>query len=122
MEQKLAETDRIGIISLRNNLLEGGANPRTVGHVIELLTSRTLTIYFYAEQCRKKEAEVKNLTAQLAAANVITDAMVEAGVSAYLRIATTFDRDELTPRQRQIVYCGIWDALIAADAARTGAR
>jgi hypothetical protein len=62
MEQKLAETDRIGIIGLRNDLLSGGAFPPTVEHVIELLTSRTLTIYFFAEQCRKKEAEVATLT------------------------------------------------------------
>ena len=62
MEQKLAETDRIGIIGLRNDLLAGGAFPPTVEHVIDLLTSRTLTIYFYADQCRKKEAEVATLT------------------------------------------------------------
>jgi hypothetical protein len=62
MEQKLAETDRIGIIGLRNDLLAGGAFPPMVEHVIELLTSRTLTIYFFAEQCRKKETEVATLT------------------------------------------------------------
>jgi hypothetical protein len=62
MEQKLAETDHIGIIGLRNNLIEGGADPRTVEHVIVLLTSRTLTIYFFADQCRKKESDITTLT------------------------------------------------------------
>jgi hypothetical protein len=67
MEQKLAETDRIGIIGLRNDLLAGGAFPPTVEHVIELLTSRTLMIYFFAEQCWKEETEVATLTRKLRA-------------------------------------------------------
>lgn len=119
MEQKLAETDRIGIISLRKNLLEGGANPRTVEHVIELLTSRTLTIYHFAEQCRKKEAEVATLTAQLAAANADgeryrfwrdaacdTPSLIARNLTSCLY---THEIDETLDR-------------LLADAARTGAR
>ena len=68
MEQKLAESDRLGIIGLRNDLLSGGAFPPTVEHVIELLTSRTLTIYFFADECRKRETAATVATQRAEAA------------------------------------------------------
>jgi hypothetical protein len=90
MEQRLAETDRLGIIALRNDLLAGGAFPRTAEHVIELLTSRTLTIYFYADQCRKKEAEVATLTRERDEARKERDAAVAWQTEGYLQLMALY--------------------------------
>ena len=65
---KLADTDRMGVIALYNQLRECCWDQPTIDHVMELLVSRTNTIGFFAEQCRTKETEIAALATRCAAA------------------------------------------------------
>ena len=68
MLDKLDETDRMGVVALCNDLTDAGCLPSQVDHVRELVIARTLSCYFFAGECRKKEATIDDLRAELAAA------------------------------------------------------